>query len=498
MLPSFIPSGVFICSIKGNVAYKKMDRSTIAAVATPVGSGGIGIIKISGDNALSIAASIFRKSTSPPDALSDRLRDPCVPPGSPFKSHRLYYGHVVDPESDRILDEVLLSIMKAPYTYTREDVVEINAHSGPVAIRGILDLVLKKGARLAEPGEFTKRAYLNGRIDLTQAEAVIDIINAKTKKSLEIATAQVKGDMRECIEAIRGSMLEVLTDIEAAIDFPEDVGEILEPSRTVEFIRRNIVEPLNDLVNLYDDAHVLRDGLKLVVVGRPNVGKSSLMNRLIKKDRAIVTPIPGTTRDLIEETLNIRGIPVIISDTAGLHETNDPVEVIGISKAQECIDDSDMVLFMIDVSEPLTHEDDKIYETVQEKETILVLNKIDLVDEDFGFETPDTWRQMHSVRTSALYNTGFSGLKDLIADVSMGEFSLETGNLIIPNLRQKIGLEQALLAAGAATEGLQGGMPSELIAIDIAAAMNSLGEIIGITVKEDVLDQIFSRFCIGK
>ena len=405
-----------------------MDRSTIAALATPVGSGGIGIIKISGDNALSIAASIFRKSTPPPEALSDSLRDPYGPPGSSFKSHRLYYGHVVDPESNRILDEVLLSVMMAPYTYTREDVVEINAHSGPVAIRGILELVLKKGARLAEPGEFTQRAYLNGRIDLTQAEAVIDIINAKTQKSLEIATAQVKGDMRECIEAIRGSMLEILTDIEAAIDFPEDVGDILEPSRTVEFVRRNIVEPLNDLVNLYDDAHVLRDGLKLVVVGRPNVGKSSLMNRLIKKDRAIVTPIPGTTRDLIEETINIRGIPVIISDTAGLHETTDPVEVIGISKAQECIDDSDLVLFMVDVSEPLTHEDDKIYETIQEKETILVLNKIDLVDEDFGFEMPDMWRRRHSVRTSALYNIGFTGLKDLIADVSMGEFNLEIGN----------------------------------------------------------------------
>ncbi|MFC1488763.1 tRNA uridine-5-carboxymethylaminomethyl(34) synthesis GTPase MnmE [Thermodesulfobacteriota bacterium] len=475
-----------------------MDRSTITAVATPVGSGGIGIIKISGDNALSIAASIFRKSKSPPEALSDSLRDPYGPSGSSFKSHRLYYGHVVDPESGRILDEVLLSIMKAPYTYTREDVVEINAHSGPVAIRGILDLVLKKGARLAEPGEFTQRAYLNGRIDLTQAEAVIDIINAKTQKSLEIATAQVKGDMRECIEAIRGSMLEILTDIEAAIDFPEDVGDILDTARIVEFVRRNSVEPLNDLVRLHDDAHVLRDGLKLVVVGRPNVGKSSLMNRLLKKDRAIVTPVPGTTRDLIEETLNIRGIPVIISDTAGLHETSDPIEVIGISKAQECIDDSDLVLFMVDISEPLTHEDDKIYETIQGKENILVLNKIDLVDEDFGFEMPDTWRRMHSVRTSALYNIGFTELKDLIADVSVGEFNLETGNLIIPNLRQKIGLERALQAAGAATEGLQSGIPSELIAIDIEEAISALGEIIGITVKEDVLDQIFSRFCIGK
>ena len=236
----------------------------------------------------------------------------------------------------------------------------------------------------------------------------------------------------------------------------------------------------------------------MVVAGRPNVGKSSLMNRLIKRDRAIVTPVPGTTRDLIEETLNIRGIPVIISDTAGLHETKDPVEVIGISKAQECIDDSDLVLFMVDASEPLAPEDEKIHETVRGKETILVLNKIDLVGEDSGFELPGAWQRMKSVKTSALYNIGFTELKDCIADVAMGEFKAEAGNLIIPNLRQKVGLERALRAAEAAIEGLQSGTPSELIAIDIEAAIHSLGEIIGITAKEDVLDQIFSRFCIGK
>jgi tRNA modification GTPase len=388
--------------------------------------------------------------------------------------------------------------MQAPHSYTREDVIEINAHSGPVAISAILDLILKGGAELADPGEFTKRAYLNGRIDLTQAEAVIDIINAKTEKSMEIAAGQIKGDMRNCIEAIRASLLDVLTEIEAAIDFPEDVGDIIQTDSAIDIVEKNAAEPLRDLVNLYQSAHVLREGLKMVVVGKPNVGKSSLMNRLIKKDRAIVTSVPGTTRDLIEETLNIHGIPVIISDTAGLHETDDPVEVIGITKAQECINQSDLVLFMVDASGPLTDEDGRIYEMVRNKRVILIINKIDLVGDDVDVDMPGSWEITDRIQTSALYNIGFKELKDRIAKVSIGGFSLDTGNMIIPNLRQKVVLDGALQAVDAAVGGLRLGMPSELIAIDMEEAIRSLGEIIGVTVKEDVLDQIFSRFCIGK
>ena len=471
-----------------------MDSATIAAIATPIGRGGIGIIKVSGKDAFSITASIFKKSAS----LSDDSRETDKPPFSSLKSHRLYHGYIVDKEKGRVLDEVLLSVMLAPHTYTMEDVVEINTHSGPVVQASILNLVLKKGAKLAEPGEFTKRAYLNGRIDLTQAEAVIDIINSKTDKALEIATSQIKGDLKSRIESIRGALLDILVETEVAIDFSDDAGEILNSDRTIKKLERRVVDDLKELIEKYENAHVLRDGLKMVVVGRPNVGKSSLMNRLIQEDRAIVTPIPGTTRDLIEETLNIHGIPVIIADTAGLHETDDPVEVIGIEKAQEYIRDSDLILFIVDVSDLLTDEDYNIYKTIRNKRLILVINKSDLVENDFELEIPDSWNTLQRIKISALYGTGLNELKDLIVNLSIGEHGLEVQNKIIPNLRHKIALERSLRLCVAAIEETRKETSSEFIAIDIQEAIDSLGEIIGDTAKEDVVDQIFSRFCIGK
>ena len=471
-----------------------MDSATIAAIATPIGRGGIGIIKVSGKDAFSITASIFKKSAS----LSDDSRETDKPPFSSLKSHRLYHGYIVDKEKGRVLDEVLLSVMLAPHTYTMEDVVEINTHSGPVVQASILNLVLKKGAKLAEPGEFTKRAYLNGRIDLTQAEAVIDIINSKTDKALEIATSQIKGDLKSRIESIRGALLDILVETEVAIDFSDDAGEILNSDRTIKKLERRVVDDLKELIEKYENAHVLRDGLKMVVVGRPNVGKSSLMNRLIQEDRAIVTPIPGTTRDLIEETLNIHGIPVIIADTAGLHETDDPVEVIGIEKAQEYIRDSDLILFMVDASDPLIEEDYKIYEIISNKRLIIVINKSDLVEDDFALEIPDSWNTLPRIKISALYGTGLNELKDLIANLSIGEYGLEVQNKIIPNLRHKIALERSLRLCVAAIEEIRKETSFEFIAIDIKEAVDSLGEIIGETATDDVIDQIFSRFCIGK
>ena len=471
-----------------------MDNTTIAAIATPIGSGGIGIIKISGKDALSIAAAIFQRSAH----SSDESTDNSTPRVSSLRSHRLYHGHVVDQEKGRVLDEVLLSVMRAPHTYTREDVVEINTHSGHIVLASILDLVLKKGARLAEPGEFTKRAYLNGRIDLTQAEAVIDIINSKTGKALEIATCQITGGLKTSVEAVRNALLDILTAIEAAIDFPDDVGEIITTNTVIKVLESQVNDELKELLDQYENAHILRDGLKMAVVGRPNVGKSSLMNRLIQEDRAIVTAIPGTTRDLIEETLNIRGIPVIIADTAGLHETDDPVEVIGIRKAQEYINGSDLVLFMIDASDPLTGEDYSIYKTINGKRLILVVNKSDLVEDDFELETPVSWGKIPCLKISALYGRGLNALKDLIVKLATGEHCLEVSHTIIPNLRHKIALERSLRLSVAAIEAIQQGTPFELIAVDIQEAIDSLGEIIGVTAREDVIDQIFSRFCIGK
>jgi tRNA modification GTPase len=471
-----------------------MENDTIAAIATPTGSGGIGIIKISGKDAFSIAEAIFQKSC----ASRGEGRSESEAPSFPLKSHRLYHGHIVNPETGQVLDEVLLSAMKAPRTYTREDVVEINTHSGYIVMASILDLVLQKGARIADPGEFTKRAYLSGRIDLTQAEAVIDIINSRTQKSLEIATSQIKGELKKRIESIRGSLIDILTQVEAAIDFPEDVGDVIDAETVKKILDKKIICELSDMVTQYENAHFLRDGLKMIVVGRPNVGKSSLMNRLIKNDRVIVTSIPGTTRDLIEETLNIRGIPVIIADGAGLHETKDPVEVIGIEKTNEYIQASDLVLFMIDASDPFTIEDQQIYQTIGGKRMILVINKIDLIKDGFQPEIPETWDEIPSVEISALYGNGLSSLEDLIAKLALGNQDLNVQSTIIPNLRHKTALEKSLEFAVSAGEELLKGTSFELIAIDIKETLDSLGEIIGAVAKEDVIDQIFNRFCIGK
>ncbi len=473
---------------------KKMKCDTIAAIATPTGSGGIGIIKISGKDAFSIAEAIFQRSRG----SCGEARPGDDPSFFSLKSHRLYYGHIVNPETGRVLDEVLISAMKAPRTYTREDVIEINTHSGRIVVASILDLVLKTGARLADPGEFTKRAYLSGRIDLTQAEAVIDIINSRTEKSLEIATSQIKGGLRNSIESIRNSLIDILAEVEAAIDFPEDVGEVIDAESVIKVLEKTVIGELRELVAQYENAHFLRDGLKMIVVGRPNVGKSSLMNRLIKEDRVIVTPIPGTTRDLIEETLNIRGIPVIIADSAGLHDTKDPVEVIGIEKTHEYIHSSDLILFMIDASDPFTSEDHKIYRAIKDKRIILVMNKIDLVADDIEPEIPEGWEITPNIKISALYGKGLGRLRDLIAKLTIGDQRLEVQNTIIPNLRHKIAIEKSLELSVSAAKEIRKGTSFELIAIDIQEAFDRLGEIIGAVTREDVIDQIFSRFCIGK
>ena len=471
-----------------------MEYDTIAAIATPTGSGGIGIIKISGKDAFLIAETIFKRS----HASKGEDRPDGGARSFPLKSHRIYHGHIVNPDTGKMLDEVLLSAMKAPMTYTREDIIEINTHSGYIVMASILDLVLQKGARLADPGEFTKRAYFSGRIDLTQAEAVIDIINSRTLKSLEIATSQIRGELKNRIGCIRHSLIDILTQVEAAIDFPEDVGDVIDVKSIHQILDKAVINELSNLVAQYEHAHFLRDGLKMIVVGRPNVGKSSLMNRLIQDDRVIVTPIPGTTRDLIEETLNIRGIPVIIADSAGLHETKDPVEVLGIEKTKAYIHDSDLILFMIDASDPFTKEDEKIYQTIDDKRMILVINKIDLVDDDFNAEIFQAWNKRPNVKISALYGTGLSSLKDLIAKLAIGDHHLDVQNTIIPNLRHKIALEKSLGFAVSAGEEIVKGTSFELIAIDIKETLDCLGEIIGAVAKDDVIDQIFNRFCIGK
>lgn len=483
------------------------NHSTIAAIATPQGGGGIGIVRVSGPAAAEIGSRIFSRSGAlcsgvrpSHEALlnSASLLSGESNGGYGFKSHRMYHGFIKNPEKGTILDEVLLVYMKGPHSYTAEDVIEIQAHSSPLVLQSILELVLWQGARLAEPGEFTKRAYLNGRIDLTQAEAVIDIINARTTASLNIALSQIRGNLKTEIECARQILVELFSHIEAVIDFPDEVSEIIDPEKTLKEIEHSVFHPLQQLVKNYKDAHFLRDGFKLMIVGAPNVGKSSLMNRLINKERSIVTSIPGTTRDLIEDTFNLNGIPFVLTDTAGFHETDDPVESIGIQKARHHLDQSDLILFMADASLGIRSEELSIFEDLRHKKIILVLNKMDLAKQKDDIKLPICMQAIPQTGISALVNEGIDDLKDMIVHLIIGDLS-DHQHTIIPNLRHKVALEHALTAIESLMNSLRSSQPQyELNAIDIREAIDHLDEILGSSIKLDVLENIFQNFCIGK
>ena len=460
-----------------------MEPATIAAIATPPGSGGIGILKISGPMSMGIGRAIFRKDGRP---------------GTFHASHRLYLGHIVDPSSEKIIDEVLLAVMRAPHTYTREDVVEIQAHSGPMVLKRLLEIVLEHGARLAEPGEFTRQAFINGRIDLTQAEAVIDTINARTEQSLGSAAAHLSGRMKDQVSSIRDRLLQMRSETEAVIDFPDEMSDAGALETAGKTLRNAVISPLRDLVDRYESAHVLRDGVRLIIIGRPNVGKSSLMNRLIEKDRVIVTAIPGTTRDLVEETIDIRGIPVTIADSAGLHDSPDTVERLGMQMTRSHMERCDMVLMMIDAETGLTEEDREIYENARHKKPMMVINKIDCMGPAVDARLPGVWDGEVVVKISALYGTGIRGLKDAIARRLMGPGAMETEFDIIPNLRHKMALQKALDAAIDVLGNIDDFAMIEPVSMDLKKAIDALGEILGVHVSPDILDEIFSRFCIGK
>ncbi len=463
-------------------------NATIAAIATPMGSGGIGIVKISGPEAFNITFRIFQRS-------GKNLKNPVV---STIKPRYLYHGHVLNPRTGQELDEVLVAFMEAPHSYTREDVVEIQAHAGSIILKSIMELVIEEGAIIAEPGEFTKRAFLNGRIDLTQAEAVADIINANSSASLDIAASQLKGELKKRINIIRHELIDMLARLEALLDFPDDTEEIGDVQKFRNRLEHSVIHPLTGLIECYESSHFLRDGVKLVIAGSPNVGKSSLMNRLVKKDRAIVTPIPGTTRDLIEDIFTIQGIPVIVIDTAGIHSVSrDPVEKIGIEKAMEQINQADMVLFVVDASEKF--RGDQIHQllTSLHSKIIIIFNKIDLLDQDVKIDRPAEYlNDFPCAEISALYNTGIDDLIKLMGTILMGESI--SGSTIVPNIRHTQSFEKALGHANAAKEALNCNLPFELVSIDMRGILDQLDEIIGITIKPDILDAIFNNFCIGK
>ncbi|CAN2040026.1 tRNA modification GTPase MnmE [Candidatus Magnetomoraceae bacterium gMMP-15] len=462
-----------------------LQSETIAAIATPVGPGGIGIVKISGPQAIRSVLSIFQGSKKKIKYIKD------------IHSHLMYHGYIVSSKNEKIIDEVLLVVMKAPYSYTGEDVAEIHAHGSNAALRAILELLLKnKNIRLSEPGEFTKRAFLNGKIDLTRAEAVIDIISARTKKALDFASSQLAGELQNKVESIRESLVKILTNIEAAIDFYEEIEDFFDPFEVISDLEKQSLS-IKKLINQYDKGYIYKEGVQAVIAGKPNVGKSSLMNCLLKKKRSIVTTIPGTTRDIIEDAVNISGIPLVLADTAGLHNSNDEVESIGINLTKERLANADIIIFVLDASEPLTNEDMEIYTYVRDKKVVLAANKSDLCTNINAYDIPVEWG-LEPVIISALHSDGIDLLKDAVFKKIIGMDHGEGMPSYVPNLRHKTALEHALENLECAVKALQDDTEPDLVAIDIRAALDSLGEITGITTNEDVLDRIFSNFCIGK
>ncbi|KHO61584.1 MULTISPECIES: tRNA uridine-5-carboxymethylaminomethyl(34) synthesis GTPase MnmE [Thermoanaerobacter] len=456
---------------------------TIAAISTFPGEAGIGIVRISGDDALEIISKIF-KPHKPKDIKK-------------VKSHTLHYGHIVDPETEEVYDEVLVSIMKKPNTYTREDIVEVNCHGGIVITSKILELVLKQGARLAEPGEFTKRAFLNGRIDLSQAEAVIDIISAKTMLANKYAQKQLAGYVGSRIKEIKDKIMGLLVHLLALIDFPEEDVEELERKEMLE-TSKEIVEDIDKLIASSESGRIIREGLKTAIIGKPNVGKSSLLNALLKENRAIVTDIPGTTRDIIEEYVNVKGIPIKLIDTAGIRDTDELVEKIGVAKSKEVLGEADLILFVLDSSRELTKEDYEIFDILTGKNIIFVLNKIDLPKKIDEKELKNLTKDGIIIEVSTVEKIGLEELENTIYNlVFRGDISVREDEIVI-NSRHKEALINAKNYMESCVNAIERGYSEDLITIDLHAALDQLGKITGETATEDLINEIFERFCVGK
>lgn len=455
---------------------------TIAAISTPLGESGIGIVRLSGKDAIAIAERLFMSPKG------KRLSD--------VRSHTISYGFIMDNLTGDKVDEVLVSVMKAPNTYTREDIVEINCHGGFLPLRKTLELTIREGARLAEPGEFTKRAFLNGRIDLTQAEAVADLIRSKTEFSQRVAIEQLRGSLSEKITGLRERLIDLSANIEAYIDFPD---EDIEPATfdSIENELSSIIDELSQLSMTFEEGRFLREGIRVAIVGRPNVGKSSLLNALLKRDRAIVTEFPGTTRDIIEELLNIKGLLVRIMDTAGIREAHDMAEMEGVKRSLQAIDDADLAIVMVDGSRPLSDEDIYIIEKVREKgkRFILAINKSDLLTQP----EKDFQRAPVTLFISAKTGQGLDELKETIINLTIAK-GRHTGQplQIITNLRHKMAIDNATNSLKRALSDIKGSQPEEIVAISLREALDYLGEIVGAVTTEEILNRIFSEFCVGK
>lgn len=452
---------------------------TIAAISTPRGEGGIGIVRLSGDESLGILSKIFK-----PKSKKD-VKD--------IRSYTINYGHIYDGEE--LIDEVLVSVMKAPNTYTREDIVEINCHGGYLITQKVLELVLKNGAKIAEPGEFTRRAFLNGRLDLTQAEAVIDLIHGKTDKSISLSLNNLRGDLRDQINHLKKILLDVAAHVNVVLDYPEEgVDEPIPEHLIIEL--HNVKDTITKLVESYDKGKMIKEGIKTAIVGKPNVGKSSLLNSILREERAIVTSIAGTTRDTIEEIINIKGIPLIMVDTAGIRKTQDEVENIGVQKSKKMLKEADLVLFVLDSSRDFSDEDREIYDSIESEKVIGILNKIDM---EKKLDITNLTKVKKWIEISALENIGIDTLENEIHNFILSENIEDSSEkLIITNIRHKSALEKTKKSIENIFETIDMGYPMDLIAVDLNDALDSLSEVTGEISSEDLLDHIFSNFCVGK
>lgn len=455
---------------------------TIAAISSAVGEGGIGIVRMSGEGSLGILDRVFR-SVSEKETMS-------------MKSYTIRYGHIVDPKNGEVVDEVIVGFMRKPNTYTREDIVEVYCHGGIITVRKILAIILDNGAKLAEPGEFTKRAFLNGRIDLSQAEGVIDLIRAKTEESMKIALEQSEGKVNRKTRYLMDRIVKILAHIEATVDYPEDDIEDIVSTQVIEEAKE-IIEEIEGLISTAKSGKILREGLNTVIIGKPNVGKSSLLNVLIEENKAIVTDIPGTTRDIIEEYININGIPVKIVDTAGIRETKDLVEKIGVEKTKEYIDRADLIIFMIDASRTLEDEDEEIIDIIRDKKAIVVINKLDLPNVIDIDEIKKKLSDNTIVMASVNKEKGIDIIKDEI--VEMVYSGKATGrDICITNVRHIDILIKTNENLESGINTLNSGYPLDMASIEFRNAYLKLGEITGDTTQDDIIDRIFKDFCIGK
>ncbi|MBE7105402.1 tRNA uridine-5-carboxymethylaminomethyl(34) synthesis GTPase MnmE [Bacillus cereus] len=458
-----------------------MEFDTIAAISTALGEGAIAIVRVSGDDAIEKVDRIFKGKDL-----------------TQVSSHTIHYGHIVDLDTNQVIEEVMVSIMRAPRTFTRENIVEINCHGGLVSVNKVLQLILAQGVRLAEPGEFTKRAFLNGRIDLSQAEAVMDLIRAKTDRAMNVAINQMEGRLSKLIGHLRQEILETLAHIEVNIDYPEydDVEEMTHNIliEKATHVRAEIAK----ILETSKQGKILREGISTAIIGRPNVGKSSLLNSLVQEKKAIVTDIAGTTRDVIEEYVNVRGVPLKLIDTAGIRETEDIVERIGVERSKEMMSQADLVLIVVNYSEALTNEDEDLFRAVQGKDFIVIVNKTDLPREIDMERVTDLAVGNRIITTSLIEEQGIDELEKAIADLFF-EGTIDSADMTYVSNARHIGLlTQAGRTINDAIEAIENGVPIDMVQIDLTRAWEILGEITGDTVHESLIDQLFSQFCLGK